>query len=388
MTIPLKYSIRNLTARKVSTFLTMVGITLVVVIFISVLSLLNGLETTMVSTASADNMIVLSSGSQRESSSQLSKDVAPLVRVLPDVRKGADGVPWVSEEFVETIAIELGGPSSGGRTVAVRGADPVAQVVHDRFRMVNGSFFKPRAGEIVAGAALAKDIPALRAGNKIRFLDREWTVSGTFEAGKTSFESELWMDRGELMDLRNSKTISSITVKLVQPDKVESVSESLARDPRLKVKALPETAYYAEQNQVAKKMRGFGYFIAVIMSVGAIFAAMNTLYASLSERIREVGTLRSLGFSRLSIMIAFLSESLFMALSGGLAGCLLATLMNGYSMSVMDFSRFVAIAFEFKVTPEILGVAMLFAFTMGFLGGLLPAVRAARLPVVQAMRAV
>lgn len=394
MRIPLRYSFRNLLVRKVSSGLTVAGIALVVVMVVITLSLLNGLETTTKSSASPDNVIILSSEASTESGSRIPKDKVSLIKIRSGIRLSSEGIPLISEEMLDSAPLKTGAKRKindtlsidANRRISMRGVEKIATQVHERFHIVEGRFFNPRAGEVVVGVNLTKDLSVLKVGGKIKLADRDWTVVGTFAADKTAFESEVWLDLGELMELRGQAEIGSIALKVQDPAQMEAFCKPLVGDDRLGIKAMAETQYYVEQNKMADGMKWFGYFIGAVMAMCAVFGAMNTLYSSLSERIREVGTLRAMGFPRRSVMLAFMLESLLLALGGGIIGGLVASLTNGYSMTMMDSSRFATLAFEFRVTPEIVAIGIGFALVMGLLGGLLPSWRASRIPVIQAMR--
>ena len=387
MTIPFSYILRNLGKRRLTTALTAGGMALVVYVFATVLMLAAGLKETLVSTGQDDNVVVIRRGSQTEVQSGVDRAQAGVIESLPEIATGEDGRPLVSQETVVLISLpkrETGRPSN----VIIRGVMPAGVALRPQVRIVEGRMFRPGSSEIIAGRAVAKGFQGAGVGETMRFASRDWTVVGVFDAGRSGFDSEVWGDADQMLQAFRRLAFSSVIFRLADAGGYDSVKARLESDPRLTLEAKRETQFYAEQSEaLAKFISYLGTTISVIFSIGAIIGAMITMYASVASRTAEIGTLRALGFSRGSILAAFLAEALLLGLAGGVAGLAAASAMQVVSISTTNFQTFAELAFRFTLTPSIVASSLAFALLMGFVGGFLPAARAARMKIVDALRA-
>jgi ABC-type antimicrobial peptide transport system permease subunit len=387
MTIPFSYIVRNLATRKLTTVLTAGGMALVVYVFATVLMLAAGLRETLVATGQDDNVVVIRRASQSEVQSGVDRAQAAVVESLPEIATGEDGRKLVSMEPVVLISLpkrDTGRPSN----VIIRGAMPAGVALRPQVRIVEGRMFRPGSSEIIAGRAVAKGFQGAGVGETMRFASRDWTVVGVFDAGRTGFDSEVWGDAEQMLQAFRRLAFSSVIFRLADTDRFDVVKARLESDPRLTLEAKRETRFYAEQSEaLAKFISYLGTTISVIFSIGAIIGAMITMYASVASRTAEIGTLRALGFSRAAILAAFLTEALLLGLVGGVVGLAAASAMQAVSISTVNFQTFAELAFRFTLTPAIIAYSLLFALLMGFVGGFLPAARAARMKIVDALRA-
>jgi len=385
--IPLSYIARNMVARRLTTALTAGGMGLVVYVFATVLMLAAGLQKTLVSTGQDDNVVVIRRGSQTEIQSGIDRSQAGIVDSIPDIATGEDGRPLVSREPV--VLISLPKRSNGkAANVVIRGVTPAGLALRPQVHLVEGRMFRPGSAEVVAGRAIADGFQGAGIGETVRFASRDWTVVGVFDAGHSGFDSEIWGDAEQLLQAFRRTGYSSILFKLADPERFDAVKSELEADPRLTVELKRETRFYADQSEaLAKFLTYLGTGISIIFSIGAIIGAMITMYASVASRVGEIGTLRALGFSRTAILVAFLGEALLLGLVGGVLGLLGASAMQALSISTTNFQTFAEIAFGFTLTPGIVMASLAFALVMGFVGGFLPAARAARLRIVDALRA-
>jgi ABC-type antimicrobial peptide transport system permease subunit len=387
MRIPFTYVARNLVARRLTTALTAGGMALVVYVFATVLMLAAGLRATLVATGQDDNVLVIRRGSQTEVQSGIDRGQAGVVEGLPDIAVGAEGVPLVSKEPVVLINLakrESGKPSN----VVIRGVTSAGLVLRPQVRVVEGRMFRPGTAEVVAGRSIAEGFRGAGLGETLRFASRDWTVVGVFDGGHSGFDSEIWGDAEQMLQAFRRTAFSALLFRLADSDRFDAVKQAIESDPRLTLEAKRETRFYADQSeQLATFITYLGTSISIIFSVGAIIGAMITMYASVANRTAEIGTLRALGFSRASILAAFLGESLLLGLLGGVLGLAGAAFMQALSISTTNFQTFAEVAFQFVLTPPIAASALVFALAMGFVGGFLPAARAARLKIVDALRA-
>jgi putative ABC transport system permease protein len=387
MAIPLVYIVRNLVARRLTTVLTAGGMALVVYVFATVLMLSAGLKATLVSTGQDDNVIVIRRGSQTEVQSGIDRLQAGVVESLPDVAIGRNGERLISKEPV--VLINLPKRASGKPSnVVIRGIGPAALDLRPQVKMVEGRMFRPGTSEVIAGRAIAAGFRGAGVGETLRFASRDWTVVGVFDGERSGFDSEIWGDAEQMLQAFRRVGFSALLFKLADSDRFDEVKNAIESDPRLTLDVKRETRFYADQSeQLARVISILGTTISIIFSIGAVIGAMITMYASVASRTGEIGTLRALGFSRASILGAFLGESLLLGLLGGVIGLVCAALMQALSISTTNFQTFAEIAFRFVLTPGIVVAALLFALGMGFVGGFLPAARAARLKIVDALRA-
>jgi ABC-type antimicrobial peptide transport system permease subunit len=387
MAIPLSYSVRNLWTRKLTTALTAGGMALVVFVFAAVLMLDEGLRATLVATGEPDNILVTRRASGTEVQSAVERTQAAIVESQPEIAAGAGGVPLVSKEIVVLIALPklgTGVPSN----VTIRGIGEQGLVLRPQVRVRKGRV--PRFGttEIMVGRSIAERFEGAEIGQMLRFGGRDWTVVGVFDAGGAGFDSEIWGDGEQLVQSFRRQTYTSVVARLADAGSFDAVRQRLESDPRLTLEVKRERRFYEEQSQVLSSfIRYLGLTLSVIFSVGAMIGAMITMYAAVSNRTSEIGALRALGFRRSSILGAFLAESLALSLVGWAVGLALASFMQLVRISTMNWQSFSELAFTFTLTPEIVGKSLAFAVAMGFLGGFLPAVRAARMKIVDALRA-
>ncbi|HEY5308714.1 MAG TPA: ABC transporter permease, partial [Casimicrobiaceae bacterium] len=300
---------------------------------------------------------------------------------------GEDGRKLISAEPVVLINLpkrDSGKPSN----VVIRGVTPAGLVLRPQVRIVEGRMFRPGTSEIIAGRAIANGFRGAAIGETLRFAQRDWTVVGVFDAGRTAFNSEIWGDAEQLLQAFRRVAFSAAIFKLADTDRFDAVKEAIETDPRLQLEAKRETQFYEDQSrQLSNFISYLGITISVIFSIGAIIGAMITMYASVASRTNEIGTLRALGFSRFAILVAFLGEALLLGFTGGVVGLVAAAFMQAFSISTMNFQTFAEIAFSFALTPSIVFTSLAFALVMGFVGGFLPAARAARMKIVDALRA-
>jgi len=387
MAIPIAYIARNLAARRLTTALTAGGMALVVYVFATVMMLAAGLESTLVSTGQDDNVVVIRRGSQTEVQSGIDRLQAGIIESLPDIATDAGGRRLVSKEPV--VLINLPKRDTGkAANVVIRGVTAAGLALRPQVRIVEGRMLRPGTSEVIAGRAIADGFRGAGLGETVRFASRDWTVVGVFDGGKTGFDSEIWGDAEQMLQAFRRTGFSSMLFRLTDADRFDGVKRDLEADPRLTVEAKREQRFYADQSEALSKFITYlGTSISVIFSIGAIIGAMITMYASVASRVGEIGTLRALGFSRAAILTAFLGESLLLGLLGGIVGLVAASFMQALTVSTTNFQTFAVLAFSFKLTPRIVLASLAFALAMGFVGGFLPAARAARMKIVDALRA-
>ncbi|MGH8850897.1 MAG: ABC transporter permease [Casimicrobiaceae bacterium] len=386
MTIPAAYVVRNLGARRVTTLLTAGGMALVVYVFATVLMLSAGLEATLVATGQDDNVIVIRRGSQTEVQSFVDRSQAGIVESMPEVAIGADGRPLLSKEPVVLINLPKRNTAKPANVV-IRGVSPTGLQLRAQVRLREGRMFRPGTSEIVAGHAIATGFRGAALGDTLHFAQRDWKVVGVFDAGRTGFDSEIWGDAEQMLQAFRRTGFSALIFRLTDSGRFDAAKAAIESDQRLTLEAKRETRFYADQSEAMSKfIRYLGTTISVIFSIGAIIGAMITMYASVASRTAEIGTLRALGFSRAAVLAAFLGEALLLGFLGGVAGLAGASFMQALSISTTNFQTFAELAFRFVMTPAIVAVSLSFALLMGFIGGVLPAARAARLSIVDALR--
>jgi ABC-type antimicrobial peptide transport system permease subunit len=387
MPIPLRYSARNLWARKLTTVLTAGGMALVVFVFAAVLMLDAGLKATLVATGQPDNILVTRRSAGTEIQSGVDRTQAAIVESQPEIAIGPGGVRMVSKEVVVLIAQpkrDTGVPTN----VTVRGVGAEGLALRPQVRVVSGRMFRPGTAEIVVGKSIAERFEGTGIGERIRFGGREWTVVGAFDAGGSAFDSELWGDGEQMMQAFRRQAFSSVVARLADPSRFDELKARLESDPRLTLDVKRERTFYEEQSQVMSNFISYlGLTLSVIFSVGAMIGAMITMYAAVANRTAEIGALRALGFRRGAILVAFLAEALALGLVGWVVGISFAAAMQLVQISTMNWQSFSELAFRFTLTREIVVKSLVFALAMGFAGGFLPAVRAARLKIVDALRA-
>lgn len=388
MAIPLSYTLRNLAARKLTTALTAAGMALVVFVFATVQMLEEGLRQTLVETGSPDNVVVTRRSAGTEVQSLIDRYQAAVVENQPEVAFGMDGTRLASRETIVLISLIKRG-SDKASNVLIRGIGQNGLELRPQVRIAEGRMFRPGSTEILAGKSVAERYAGAGVGETLRFGQREWTVVGVIDAGKTGFDSEIWGDADQLMQAFRRNVYSSVILKLNDSSAFPSFKTRIEKDPRLTVEAKPESVFYAEQSQLlANFIRYLGMILSIIFSVGAVIGAMITMYASVANRTMEIGTLRALGFRRNNILSAFLAESLMLGAAGGVAGLVMASFMQLFTISTMNWQSFSELAFSFTLNLEIITKSLAFALMMGVIGGFLPAAKAARLNIVDSLRAV
>jgi putative ABC transport system permease protein len=387
MAIPLSYSMRNLAKRRLTTILTVSGMALVVFVFAAVLMMAAGLQKTLVETGSDDNVVVFRKGSTSEVMSGIDRTQASIVEMLPQVAVGEKGRRLVAKEVVVLIALPKRG--AGNSNVVVRGVQEASIPLRPQVKLVAGRMFRMGSSEIIVGNSIAKGFVGVGLQGTLSWGMRKWTVVGIFDAGNTGFSSEIWGDVDQVMQAFRRPVYSSLIFRLRDPVLFPAAKTAVEKDPRLTLEAKQETRYYLDQSEMmAKFLRILGLSLTIIFSIGAIIGAMITMYSAVANRIGEIGTMRALGFRRRSILAAFLAESLLLGVIGGLAGLFFASFMQFITVSTVNFQTFSELAFKFTLTVRIVLQAMAFALVMGLIGGMLPALRASRMKIVEALRAV
>lgn len=387
MKIPLFYVARNLWARRLTTALTAAGLALVVFVFATVLMLDEGLRHTLVTTGEYDNVVLIRRAADTEVQSSVERAQAAIVSSHPSIALGADGRPMLSKETVVLISLNKRG-SAKPSNVVIRGIGARGLALRPQVRLTAGRMFRPGASEIIAGASIARRFSGAGIGETLRFGQREWTVVGLFDAGNSGFDSEVWGDADQLMPAFRRVAYSAIVLRLADRSLFDGFKKDVEGDQRLTLDAKREQNFYADQSKALSTFISvLGLILSVIFSIGAMIGATITMYASVANRVGEIGTLRALGFQRRSILAAFLAESMLLAVVGGVLGLGCASLMRFISFSTTNFQSFSELAFGFRLTADIVVKTLAFSLAMGFTGGVLPALRAARMKIVDALRA-
>ena len=389
MAVPFSYSIRNLWKRRLTTILTVSGMALVVFVYAAVLMMATGLQKTLVETGSENNVVVVRKGSTSEVMSGIERNQASIVEMLPQVAIGADGQRLVAKELVVLIALQKRGDetTSSISNVIVRGVQVTSVPLRPQVKLVSGRMFKMGSSEVIVGNSIAKGFKGVGLQGTLNWGMRTWTVVGIFDAGNTGFSSEIWGDVDQVMQAFRRPVYSSLIFMLQDPADFIQATTTIETDPRLKLEAKRETRYYLDQSEMmAKFLRILGTSLTVIFSIGAIIGAMITMYSAVANRTAEIGTMRALGFRRRDILLAFLAESLSLGFIGGVVGLFFASFMQFITVSTVNFQTFSELAFKFTLSPGIIIEAMIFALFMGFIGGMLPALRASRMNIVDALR--
>jgi len=385
MALPLKYNLRNITVRKSSTLATAFTIGLTVGVYLMVMALAHGIDLTLASSGEPNNLIVLREGSTAELNSTVTRDNLNNLIYLDGVEREGDQ-PLAAPETLTLIYKARKGMSQGSN-VTIRGIGPMSGKLRSGFKTVAGRMFQPGLTEAVVSKRISERFQGLDLGDKFRIQATDYTVVGLFEAGGKAFESEIWVDGNSLASATKRDSYSSVLLRVKDPTVMASLAKRITDDQQLHLKAVAERTFYEDQQGSASGvLKGLAVFIAFIMAVGAGFAGMNTMYAAVARRTKEIGTLRVLGFKRRSILAAFVLESVAIAILGVGIGILLALPLNFVSTGTANFSNFSEIAFNFRVTPDLMLSALIFGAGIGFLGSLLPSIRASRFKIVDALR--
>lgn len=388
MAIPLSYNWRNLVARRTTTLMTALGIALTVAVLLATSALVNGLETSLTSTAHPLNLLVMRKGSTAELNSTRTQADYQVIRTKPGIAKDAKGEPLASLELITVVVIE-NEQYPQGINISVRGIDNAGWTIRENIRVVEGRRFQPGRRELVVGRGIADRYSNMRIGGTVDFGRGPWTVVGIMEAGRSASNSEIFADLHQLASDQNRETtLSSVLVRASDQITRQALMNDISPDVRLGADAVTESSYYESQTQSAAPIKFIGIFVAVIMAIGSCFAAMNTMYAAVARRAPEIGTLRVLGFSKGGILFSFFLESLLLSLVGGILGCILVLPLNNIQTGIGNFITFSEITFDFHVTPALMATGVAFALVMGALGGLFPAGSAARKEILTALRQV
>lgn len=389
MKIPLSYNIRNLWTRRLTTALTVGGIALVVFVFAAVLMLAQGVEDTMVATGSEDNVMIIRKGSSSELLSAVSRDQIGIISTFPEVATTADGKPFATSDVI-TMTNLYKKQSNDMGNIVIRGISAGAFALRPQVTLQEGRWFKEGSTEVVVGNKIHEQFNNTEIGQQIQIGQKYWTIVGIMNGGKTGFASELWADAEMIMnEFNRATTFSAYVFKLKNLNDYETIKTKLETEQRLQdLDVKREQDFYREQSQgMATFITILGMVVTIIFSFGAVIGAMITMYAAVANRTVEIGTLRALGFQRRSILTAFLIEALTLSFIGGVAGLVLASFLEFVSFSTTNFSSFSELAFGFSLSTDVIISTLLFAVAMGFVGGFLPAVRASRLSIINALRA-
>jgi len=386
MALPLKYNIRNIVVRKGSTLATAFTIGLTVAVFLLVMALARGIDLTLASSGEPLNMIVLREGSTAELNSSVTREQFNDLMYLDGVERESDK-PLATGETITLIYKARKGMTQGSN-VTIRGVGPMSFKLRSGFQTIAGRLFQPGMTEAVVSKRIAERFQGLDIGDKFRIQTTDYTIVGLFDSAGKAFESEIWVDNNSLASTTKRETYSSVLMRVKDQNALTALSKRITDDPKLHLKAVSERIFYEDQQGTGTgALKGLAVFISFIMAVGAGFAGMNTMYAAVARRTKEIGTLRVLGFGRLSILAAFLLESLAIALIGTVIGILLTLPLNFVSTGTANWVTFSEIAFNFRVTPGLMLFALVFGSVIGFVGSLLPSIRAARFKIVDALRA-
>lgn len=387
MAIPVIYNLRSVKERWTSAVVAVLGIAGTVGVFIAMLSLAFGFKATLVSSGSKDNAIVRRAGSTSEMDSSISLDQVKIIEDAPGVARPS-GVPLASPEVVVIAPFPLISTGTDAN-VQIRGVSARVLEVRNKIKMVEGTFFHPGLAELVVGRNVGHTYAGLNIGDSVKFGGGTWKVVGMFDAGGSAFDSEVWCDAGVLNQIyhRPENIFQSLTVHLSSAAAMQQFKDSVTADPRLTVDVSREVDYYDKQSRTLTTLiTVLGGIVALVMGIGAIFGALNTMYSAVAERAREIATLRALGFGAGSVVFSFMIEALLISLVGGLLGCVAVLPLNGLTTGAMNWQTFSHLAFAFRITPFLLGLGIVFALIMGVIGGIFPAIRAARRPVAPALR--
>jgi putative ABC transport system permease protein len=387
MALPLVYNLESVRVRWKSAVVAVLGVAGSVGVFVAMLALANGFQAAVVTSGSPDNLIARRAGATSEIDSIVELDQLRAVEDAPEVARGSDG-PLVSPEVVVIAALPLAKTGTDAN-VQVRGVEQRALAVHDRVKITEGRFFRPGLYELVVGKNAVKSYRGVALGDTVRIGGSAFAVVGILDAGGSALDSEIWCDAEVLVPTfqRPRGIYQSIVARLAYPGALEAMQARLQGDPRFTIRVERESEYWARASQMMTGLiLGLGSLVAAVMGVGAVFGALNTMYSAVAERTREIATIRALGFGAGPVVGSFVVEALLISTLGGLIGCLAVLPVNGLTTSTMNFQTFSHLAFAFRITPALLGFGLVFSVVMGVVGGLPPALRAARLPVTVALR--
>jgi len=388
MSLSIAYNFRHLKNRKLSNVLTIVGIALVISVYTASLMLAEGLKQTLSTTGAIDNVIVIRNGAQNEIQSGISHDNANIITSQPEIEKGKDGLDLVTTDLVVLLSLKKKSDHQPSN-VSIRGTSKAGFLIRPKLSLIAGKLPEPGTQEVLVGRAINERFENADLGSTIRLAGTNWTVVGIFDAGNTGFSSELWGDVDVMLPIFKRDRFSSVTFKLKNNASFDEIKKRLEGDPRLSVDVKREQLFYEEQSSsMATFITYFGTFLTTIFSLAAIIGAMITMYSTVSHRTREIGILRALGFSRASILSAFMKEALLLSIAGAALGICLAAFLSFFTIATTNFRTFSILSFGFHLSPRIVAQAIIFACVMGLFGALLPALKASRLKVVEALRRV
>lgn len=380
-------NLKSIPERWASSLVIVVGLAGVVAVFTALLAMATGFEKTLAATGSTDNAVILRGGSDAELNSGLSRDAATLIKQAPGIRKDADGKPLASGEMIVIAELVRQGDEKSGANITVRGVEPKAFALRPQLKIVEGRKFRTGLRELIVGRGVTRQFQGAELGKTLRMRGSDWTVVGVFESGD-AYDSELWTDAEVAQTTFNRGGYSSVLVGLDGANGLKTLQDGLKTDPRLSVDVKNQQEYFSGQTKNFRQQIGFlAGVVTFIMALGAIFAALNTMYAAVATRAKEIATLRAIGFGGFPVLISVMIESLVLAFVGGALGAVIAYLLfNNFSVSTLG-QNFTQVVFAFKVTPALVMTGLVIALVIGFFGGLLPAWRAARMPVTAALRA-
>lgn len=386
MAIPIRYNIRNLKLRKGLTIMTSLGIALTVTTAIFLMALLAGLDRAFVTSGDAQNILVMRKGSQAELSGGFDAALFPTLKTLPGIAKDSHGEPMASGEWVVVIVLPRA-DGTGEVNVTVRGMMPDGLELRPKVKIIEGRWFNQGQREVVVSESIKKRFAHANIGDTLQFGKGPWTVVGVFDAGGSAYESEIWGDVNQMAsDFDRQGGFASAYLRATDPVSADALKHRVSDDQRLKLEGMLETEYYAKQTSSGAPIKYIGWVVAIIMAIGSSFAAMNTMYAAVAYRSREIATLRVIGFSRPSILTSFVFESVLLSLLGAAVGIVLMLPFNGMTTGTSNAVTFSEIVFSLRMTPVVVGVAIAFAIIMGLFGGMAPAWHAARRDILGALR--
>lgn len=385
MAVPISYNVRNLRVRKTTTLMTALGIALSVSVLLGIGALVEGLRSSLASGGNPLHLIVMRQGSAAELASVVSRESFDVLKVNERIAK-VDGKPMISHEIVSVVNLPHRDNPDSVANVNVRGLPKIGIEMRGGVELLEGRWFDPGKREMVVGRGVHRVRSGTSVGDRIYFGRGDWNVVGVFSAGRSPFNSEIWVSATLAgADLGRGSTRSTILLRALDDEAARTLKSIVAEDQRLGLEAVRENEYYSKQMVSAQPVRYLGVFVAIIMAVGSCFAAMNTMFAAVANRAREIGVLRLLGFSQFSILSSFMLESLLLSLLGGILGCVLVLPLNGIEGRIGNFVTFSETTFEFALTPTYIAIGLAFAVVMGVMGGFIPARLAARKEVLQSL---
>jgi putative ABC transport system permease protein len=385
MAIPLKYNIGNLMSRKVSAIMTILGIGIVIAVMVAMMALYNGVQSALVSSGSPENLMILREGAQTEATSWVTREKTRIIGALPGIARGADGKPIVSPELVIIFKLPRRDNPTGSN-VNVRGVTPKALEIRPYIKMIDGQMFRQGTNEVIVSDRMRERFVNTNIGDTFQFGPQTWRVVGVFDANGTSFDSEIWTDVDYLGQAQKRPEYSSVVVKPDSATAFKSIGDSIATDTRLKLQTKSEYKYYEEQTSGLLGIRILVTIVTFFMILGATLGAMNTMFSAVASRKRELATMRALGFKRRDVLLSIVVEAIVVSGIAGIVGVLLALPVNGIATGTANFITFSEVAFNFRISPGVAAFAVGLAIVAGVVGGLLPAISAARLPITRALR--